>query len=150
MTNDQSPTPPVVQVPRITWWIIWLALTASVVMYFVVLKVSPTEPDAEGSWRSLHTSLMVIAAVTIVASFAIRFIGTRQLIESEGAKKRSLAFGTYIVSLALAESVAIFGLVLAFMGAPFSEYIAFFVIGGVALLAQPPTFLPAEQNQEMR
>ena len=82
-----------------------------------------------------------VAAIAL--SFAIRLLVTTRIaesVESDSAMQQRL-FGSYIVSLALAEATAIFGLVLAFTGAPLSGYLPFIIAGFGALLLQPPTFL---------
>ncbi len=138
--NDSSPAPLIP--PKITWWILWGALLNAVIIYVVVLQVSPPEPGKEGSWLMLRNILLGVAIVSIVISFGIRLFVTRRLVENPNPAVVQKAFASYIVSLALSESAAIFGLVLAFTGAPLSDYLAFFVIGGLALIGQPPTFLP--------
>ncbi len=146
--NDQNTSPTLPPLPRITWWLIWGALLNAVIVYAVVLQVSPPEPAGdENSWLMLRNILLGVAIVAVVASFGIRLFVTTRIADKNDPGGVQKMFASYIVSLALSESAAIFGLVIAFMGAPLSEYLAFFVIGGLGLIAQPPTFLPPARTQ---
>ena len=143
--NDQKPA--LATPPKITWWIIWGALLNAVIVYVVVLQVSPPEPREDDEWLMLRNILLGVAIVSIVISFGVRLFITTRLAGKDEPAALQKAFASYIVSLALSESAAVFGMVIAFLGAPLAEYLAFFVIGGLALIAQPPTFLPPNRVQ---
>jgi len=142
--NQQNTSP---AIPKLTWWIIWGALLNAVIIYVVVLQVVGPEAGDEKDWLMLRNVLLGVAIVSIVASFGIRLFITKRLAEAGEPAALQKAFASYIVSLALSESAAIFGVVIGFIGAPLSEYLAFFVIGGLGLIAQPPTFLPPAKTE---
>ena len=125
---------------KLTWWVIWGALLMAVAIYFLVLQQGVVTEDPDGPWKNIRAPLIVASSLLLVASFSIRFLVTRQVVARSGEPTQS-SFASYMVSLALAETTAIFGLVIGFQGAPKEEYSAFFLIGFVALLFQPPTFL---------
>jgi len=142
-----DPSPALPALPKITWWIIWGALINAVIVYAVILQVSPPEQSEDKDWLMLRNVLLGTAIVAVVASFGIRLFVTTRLADKNDPGNVQKMFASYIVSLALSESAAIFGLVIAFLGAPLSDYLAFFVIGGLSLIAQPPTFLPPPRTQ---
>ena len=94
------------------------------------------------SWASNYTGIPI--------SFSIRFLLTARQAKSSDDKKRAKAFSSYIISIALAESAAIYGLVLGLQGAPMSDCITFFVIGFVAIILQPPTVLFPSREDDYR
>ena len=101
-------------VPRI----LWAALFASTLIYLLVLEV--VELQTGSSWETLLYPFAFAAVSTAGASL----MAPRMMLRSAGASDTSTVThdGGYltmlIVALALAESVAIFGLVLGFLGAP--------------------------------
>lgn len=113
--------------------ILWIALFGSTLIYIVVLEV--TTLDAATDWRSLAPMFAFGALGSAGASlFAPRFV------------RRSPPSGTQapylvalILSLALAESVAILGLVLGFMGAPPTVVLPFFVVTWLLMILRFPT-----------
>jgi len=123
---------------------IWAALVFSVALYIALPQLTEVEVDPEGGWRDLKLPLTAVGLLTVFASFAVRFFITPKLI---GEGREQQAFASYVVSLALAESAAIFGLVLAMIGAPFREALLLFAIGFLGLLVQTPAFArPAGQG----
>ena len=138
--------------PKITWWIIWGMMSFSIVIYAIILQTSGRggEADAAGNGLDLKNILLPIAIVAVVISFSIRFLLTARQAKSSDDKIRVKAFSSYIISIALAESAAIYGLVLGLQGAPMSDCITFFVIGFGALILQPPTVLFPSREDDYR
>lgn len=129
--------------PSLLLWIVWGALTFSIVVYLVVLQVAaPEEKDTGGA--SLAGVLAAVSVVNVVVSFGARWF--LQRIVKKGKEGEPIDFSRVlslsIISWALAEAVAIYGLVLGFTGEPFSVYSGFFVAGFVVMVALAPTFVP--------
>lgn len=122
--------------PRLIAWFIWIALTQSVIIYFVVLQMSGIEASSAASADNagLKKILLITGTSLLVLSFIIRFMVT--------PVNPALSIPSYIISLALAETSAIFGLVLGFQGVPLPELYLFFGMSLLGLLAQPPTVIP--------
>lgn len=133
----QASTP----VPPVIFWLLWAALLGAVLIYLVIVQVVGGEPQPEGDWRLLRGPLLVLTGVLVLGSFALRALVTKRFSKHADQKWRSVAFVTYVMSLALGEAVAVFGLVLAFQGAPFQSYIPFFIAAFLTVVLQPPTFL---------
>lgn len=99
----------------------------AVIGYGVVTVAAPgSESDAGGA---LAPVLGLVAVALALGSFAARGVLARALAAAPGA-----ALVPFIVAFAMAEAVAVFGLVLHFLGAPLPVSLAFFG-GGLAVLA---------------
>lgn len=126
-----------------TLWIIWGALTFSIVAYLVVLHVAGPEEKNTGG-VSLAGILAAVSAVNLVVSFGVRWFLNRVVKSTKEGEPidfgRVLTFS--VISWALAEAVAIYGLVLGFTGEPFSVYSGFFIAAFVAMVTLAPTFVP--------
>lgn len=126
-------------VPRI----LWAALFFSTLIYVAVLELATgvTEPR----WGFLLLPLSIAGASTGAASLLVPRIMLRRHRSSRGRSEPSSAGGagaylvTLIVGLALAESVAIFGLVLGLQGAPPRVVMPFFAATWVLMLIRFPT-----------
>ena len=121
-------------------WILWGAMTLSIAIYVVVAYVATqqegtaVDPAVLGTMQTAMTGVGVAAAL---ASVLLRLFGasdarirarltsgaarseTPEGLDEAGARLLTLApwyFPMFVVQLAINESVAIFGLVLAFMG----------------------------------
>ena len=113
--------------------ILWFALFGSTLLYILVLEL--TTIDAAADWRSLAPMFAFGAVGSASASlFAPRFVRRSR---SSGAQSPYLV--ALILSLALAESVSILGLVLGFMGAPPTVVLPFFVVTWVLMILRFPT-----------
>lgn len=121
-------------IPRI----LWTALFASTLIYLLVLEL--VEVQSGTSWETLVYPLAFVAAMTGGASLLLPRILLNQS-KSDGSADRleSRYLTTLILSLALAESVAIFGLVLGFLGAPATVVVPFFAAAWVLMVRQFPT-----------
>jgi len=122
-------------VPRI----LWAALFASTLIYLLVLEV--VELQNGSSWETLLYPLAFAAVTTAGASL----MAPRMMLRRRPARDTSTVthdgsyLTTLIVALALAESVAIFGLVLGFLGAPPTVVVPFFVVAWILMIIRFPT-----------
>lgn len=118
-------------VPRV----LWVALFVSTLIYIAVLEVVTIQPQTE--WQSL---LAIFALGGLMAAggslLAPRFVPEK----SENAPSpQSSYLVALVLSLALAESVCILGLVLGFLGAPATVVLPFFVVTWLLMLLRFPT-----------
>jgi len=121
-------------VPRI----LWAALFASTLIYLLVLEV--VEVQTGGSWQMLVYPLAFIAVTTGGASLiAPRMMFRRPRSAASTGPDDGGYVTTLIVALALAESVAIFGLVLGFLGAPPTIVVPFFAVAWILMIIRFPT-----------
>jgi hypothetical protein len=122
-------------VPRI----LWAALFASTLIYLLVLEV--VELQTGSSWETLLYPLAFAAVTTAGASL----MAPRMMLRWRPARDTSTVthdggyLTTLIVALALAESVAIFGLVLGFLGAPPTIVVPFFAVTWILMILRFPT-----------
>lgn len=125
------------QLPAMVKWSIWFALMSAVVTYFVILQVVDS---GEANSGELKNPLYVAGLLSAIAS-----LGAKHFVRSRSVKEgRVVPFAdqAFIVALALAESSAIFGLVLGFQGAQMSDYLPLFAVSLVTfLMVNPRTFL---------
>jgi hypothetical protein len=125
MPNESRPKPSVdLRVARILWG----ALFVSTLIYIVVLELTKVESGAD--WRSLVLVFVFAGVGAAGASLLVpRFVR-----RSTGAYLVAL-----ILTLALAEGVCIFGLVLGFLGAPAIVVMPFFFVTWVLMIIRFPT-----------
>lgn len=119
-------------VPRI----IWAALFVSALIYIVVLELVTVEASVASEAPSY---LFAFAAAMSAAGSLVapRVLSNRQ--RTNAGEKNAAYVTALILSLALAESVAIFGLVVGFLGAPASVVVPFFAAAWILMLIQFPT-----------
>jgi F0F1-type ATP synthase membrane subunit c/vacuolar-type H+-ATPase subunit K len=121
-------------VPRI----LWAALFASTLVYLLVLEV--VELQAGSSWETLLYPFAFAAVTTAVASLmAPRMMPKRGASDTSTVTHDSGYLTMLIVALALAESVAILGLVLGFLGAPAIVVVPFFAVTWILMILRFPT-----------
>jgi hypothetical protein len=121
-------------VPRI----LWLALFLSTLIYLYVLDVSTVQ--GEPSWEGLWTGISIVAVAVGAASlFAPRLLVKRRPTKPNGGSSENRYVTSLILAMALAEAVAIYGLVLGFKGAPWSVVLPFFVGAWILMLIRFPT-----------
>ena len=107
---------------------LWAALFASTLIYIVVLEV--TTVQVEGEWQGLVLPFAFAGVGTAGASLlAPRFV----------RQSNSAYLVALILSLALAESVCILGLVLGLLGAPPTVVMPFFFVTWVLMIIRFPT-----------
>lgn len=118
---------------------IWGALLMSIVIYIAVLEFSAKEVTATASDN--QPLVFILAGVALVNIFIS--VGINRLYIRPAAKKPDHFSGVMngcIVSWALAESAAIFGLVLGFLGSPRTISALFFAAGFITMLFVAPKF----------
>jgi F0F1-type ATP synthase membrane subunit c/vacuolar-type H+-ATPase subunit K len=117
--------------------IIWAALFGSTLLYVVILELSTIQ--VEGGWTVLFYPLVFAAASTAGASLLVpRIMRRRRAIDQSAEQRERNSVTELIVILALAESVAIFGLVLGFLGAPARVVVPFFAVSWFLMLLRFP------------
>lgn len=126
---------------KLVWWFVWGALTMSALMYLVLLQTGESEADLDYSDSGLRSILMMVSLVSVMISFAVHFFITKRMVAKREGVAVMKALTPFIVSLALAESVAIYGLLLGMQGEDFTNYIPFFVISFFTLLLIAPVYL---------
>lgn len=132
-------------VPRI----LWTALFASTLIYLIVLEV--VELQAGGSWQMLVYPLAFVAVTTAGASLmAPRMMLRRTGSDTSTGTHDGGYLTTLIVALALAESVAIFGLVLGFLRAPPTVVVPFFAVAWILMIVRFPTKERADRRSARR
>lgn len=123
-------------------WVIWGALTASIVVYVLVLKLTGS-PSPEGQDPPDQNILMIlgVAAVgNLAIGFAIRHLFTNRIVKDENSPKQSMILPSCIISWAMVESVAVFGLMLGFLGASATISGSFMLVSFVSMLLLAPPF----------
>lgn len=125
-------------VPRI----LWAALLGSTLIYVAVLELAAE--IGEPRWEFLLLPLSVAGLAAAGASLLGPRIMLRRRRSGRGSEEAADdASGGYlvalIIALALAESVAIFGLVLGLQGAPPRIVMPFFAVAWVLMLIRFPT-----------
>lgn len=111
------------------------ALLAAVGVYGVVLLFLRSEvaPDSRHSGSGL--TLFVLFAALGAAQYAgIAFVG-RLVLRSSRAGARDRVRLYFLLRAAAAEAIAIYGLVLGFLGVPAAQVVALFAMGVAALFA---------------
>lgn len=131
------------------YWGIWFVMLASMGIHAMLLFLGIASPaqapaaEAEGAAPGLPLPMILAgaAAVNLVLAFVARRLGRPTLYPHvEGQGFRLPPFVAHIISWALAEAVAIFGLVLAFTGtAPQSWSLGFVGVAALAMLLLRPT-----------
>lgn len=112
------PSRPVAPIP--IWWVLWLAMTAGLIVQCFVLTQNPAAASG---------TLNYIALAPLVISLIIRFAVLPRM------KTKQKAFPLFVVGLATAEACGLFGLIL---GGPHRDW--FFAAGLVLLLIYIPFF----------
>lgn len=119
---------------RRTWFVIWFAMTATPVIYFVVALLVAGSVHPETDLASLRYVLSVIALVALAAGVVILVraprarAGAPPLVAAFGAEdlaSPSAFVAVTIVGCALVEACAILGFVLVFLGAPATNFVPF-------------------------
>lgn len=130
--------------PQLVVMIIWAGLLMAVFTYAVIASVGLAggEPSAAKPDASLAQTLAWVAAAVSGASLALRpmFLGgfRRGTVSLETPAGRSRFMAGNIVCFALAESVAIFGLILALQGNPQETWLVFFAVAIVLMVIHIP------------
>jgi hypothetical protein len=118
-----------------TLLILWFAICMSVLMFMVVIYLSPVVV-AEN--RTLTLALNSLGLLPVALSFLLK---QRALAKSVATQRLDLVQSAYVLSFALCESSALLGLVDHFTTGSRYSYFAF-VIAGIGLLLH----FPQKQN----
>ena len=125
-------------VPRI----LWAALFVSTLLYLAVIELTTVE--GEPNWQGLLLPLAVAAVTTAGASLVaprilLRQRSSKSTDESSSTRAAGAYLNSLILSMALAEAVAILGFVLGLRGAPVTVVMPFFVVTWILMLLRFPT-----------
>jgi hypothetical protein len=114
------------------------ALLASVGVYGVLFAFLRAEIAPQNPRPAPATSLFAVFSALGVAQFAGASLAGRKLLASprSGALQRVRRY--FLFRAAAAEAIALYGLILGFLGAPLSQVLALFGISIAALLACAP------------
>ena len=134
-------SPPSAKFPPAFRWIVWFALLNAIGIYLVILQflvstesIAPLEP-------LVKNVLMGAGFAGAVISMAIRQIVKNQTRSVKGALVPPAWIDqAFLVALALAETPAIFGLILGLQGSPFKDCLPLFVISFAAFILSAPAF----------
>ncbi len=140
-------------------WIIWAAIAGSLIIYVAIpLLLGDSLPQSMESGiplGTMRTVLLGVGAVTLIGAFFVR----KRVLKGEGPysmdakaqvplnasdfmKKYTVAM---IVSLALSESVGIYGLVLFLLGDNFTTLCVFIAISAVGMFLFRPKIEDLEE-----
>jgi hypothetical protein len=134
-----NPTP-----PAMVRWVIWSALTGSVVAYFGLIHFQILKASEPGAGANLAGPALILGAVLGLAGILVRLPAIRFSREPGSERK---VFALFIVSLALSEVPGILGFVLGILGQGPTDYLPLFAISAFALLSnRPPAFFPRDED----
>ena len=152
MLTDQERTR--IKKAMIINWFIWFAMLFSLGMYlFVAYLAGPdirVDPLPETTYTTLMYILVGLGVVLLMVSFPLRRFMIRSVQKGNDPDPQTgpsrpdiqTVIGKYatalIISLALSESVGIFGLVLFFLGKDFQTLNAFLACSAVAMIFHCP------------
>lgn len=163
MTGSPSPAAPAPQPSVLP--ILWAALVASVFIYGGVLFVVTGSAAAAGTPAPEPVLLYALAGSAVVTASASIFLPRMLLAQAVRRTPRPTpgaprpagdpAWGAYVTSfilgMALAESVAVFGFVLGFLRFPPAEVVPFFAVSlGLMLTRFPGTERVREELENAR
>lgn len=114
------------------------ALLASVGVYGVVLAFLRAEIAPERPQPAPTTSLFALLSAVGVAQFAGASLVGRRLLSSPRGGVLDRVRRYFLLRAGAAEGIALYGLILGFLGAPLSQVLALFGISVAALLSCAP------------
>ena len=112
--------------------IIWLAILAGVISFFVVTRV--VQPSIIEGGHIVFWMLMAVGLATFGASFILKYKLQKLAVEKQ---QPGGVRSAYIIALALCEATGIFGLV-AYLMTGMEHYYLFFVLSGFGILLHKP------------
>lgn len=130
--------------------ILWFAMLVSQGVYVYVARTAAPDTPADGA-GTLVVPLAAAAFVSAMMSFALPMFLHRSAMRrvepsTMGGAPADLAriavalyFTPFVLAIALSESVAVFGVVLALQGLPQSTYLPFIGAGALLVLVRFPT-----------
>ncbi len=124
-------------------WIIWMGLFSSTFVYFIILQFGLIPVNEVSGDSSLRLILYGIGFGAAVVSMGIKYVVGNLRDSTGGRVTPRWIDAAFIVCLALAESPALFGLMLGLQGGSPKDSLPLFIISAAAfLLAAPPFFYP--------
>ena len=119
--------------------ILWLAMLVAVGLYAVVLAVLIAQSGTPIDVTAMCRIFMVLVLGDVVVIYVLR---QRLPLAALGTARPGVdapaVLTTYVTCWALSEAVALFGLVLGFLGRSFDEAGPFFIVAAALLLWQRP------------
>ena len=144
-----------------TLWIMWAAMIGSILIYIYIVYAfgyeirQPLHPDFP--MEHLRSILYGISIITIVLSYYLRKLllavkngnVSSEFLKSKAQPNQPLFVGKYtialMISLALSESVAIYGLVLFLLGANFQTFYIFTAASALSMFFFRPNRTELEE-----
>lgn len=126
--------------------LIWLAMLSSLVIYLVVGYFLAMSGALQGN-NDMPLEMMTFGflIVSMVCYFAARWFRhnmlTRPIVEADGSQTDTVAtryMTALIISLALSETIGVFGLVMVILGAPLTTLFMFIILSAFALVVNRP------------
>ncbi len=127
-------------------WIIWVAMLGTLAFYFMIVRFFGDEIKSNISYdiplKKLKDILIVASAIGVALAFFLRrFMLAIKPQKSSGFELSRVA-GKYasavLVSLAISETVAIFGLILYLLGEDTTTFHIFIVLSAMAMVYYRP------------
>jgi len=123
-------------------WIIWASMLVSLVIYVLVCHLfgeeikSGVSPDLPVSL--IKSVLIAVSAIEIVIAWFLRrfMLTTRKPLEASQAVERYAV--AVVISLAISESIAVYGLILFFIGEDFPTLYSFTAVSAAAMIFYRP------------
>ena len=126
----------------VTSWLVWGVLLSMIGVYTAMVTLILKPQESEGPTAILLTVLYGAAAADILVGLLIRAFLRRSIRKTNGEKEwGGRYFGMALVIWALAEAIAVYGLVAFLIGAPLSTYFIFAGLSAVAMLVNMPALL---------
>jgi hypothetical protein len=121
--------------------IVRLAMLISIALYFVMVKIIPSQASAD---PLIFRVIALFAFASLGALVWLRKLLVRDPIEVLRSRPQdSAALGKWksgqLITWALGESIALYGLILHFLGFSMGQVIPFLVAGALLILIFPPS-----------
>lgn len=131
--------------PLMVRWVIWLAMTISVVVYFCLIHFVILKPSEAGGGGTVALPLLIAGVVIGLVGILMRLPALR-LARVPGAEQKANAL--FFAALALSEAPGVFGFVLGLLGQGPKDYLPLFAISAFALLSnRPSAFFPRDDDE---
>ena len=129
--------------PLLKLWITWVSMFGALAIYIPVCHLSgdviKADMEADIPLELMKNILLGISAAEIVMAYFIRriMLTPRKPLEAYQMKERYAA-AAVLVSLAISESIGIYGLLLFFIGEEISAFYTFIAISATAIIFYCP------------
>ena len=112
--------------------VIWAGILMTLPVYFLVISMSPMQPDPEKS--TLMLMLTGLSIVPVAISFLVK---SKTLAKSAELQRLGLVQQAYVVAFALCDAAVLLGVLIHFLtGSPY--YVAAIAIGALGILFHFP------------